>query len=168
MNKFYKILIAIAVVVLIVEAFLLGRRSAQKSEVRVDVKREVVERVRIDTLLQLKPVYITQKVVDTLRILVPVTDTEVQPDADSCAVDIPIVERVYKDSTYRAVVTGYNPELKEIEIYRPTILRTETITNTLKPRFNFGVQLGIGPTYGFINRKLDVGVYAGIGFQYNF
>lgn len=35
-------------------------------------------------------------------------------------------------------------------------------------RFNFGIQAGFGPTYGLINRQFDIGIYLGIGIEYNF
>lgn len=66
---------------------------------------------------------------------------------DSVDVLIPIVEREYRTSDYRIVVSGYNPQLKYVELYQ----RTETgIVNPpaqKRKRWGFGpcVSWGIGP-----------------------
>lgn len=158
MSTFYKVIIIAASIVLIVGSFFLGRWSAEGSG-EPQVKTEVVERVRVDTIVSVVPKYIHSFRVDTVRVVVP---------KDSCSVILPIEERVYQDSTYRAVVRGYNPILKEIEVFQRTVLRTETVTINKKSKFNFGIQVGVGPQFGFIHRQADVGIYAGIGIQYNF
>ena len=66
---------------------------------------------------------------------------------DSVDVLIPIVEREYRSPDYRIVVSGYNPKLKSVELYR----RTETgIVNPpaqKRKRWGFGpcISWGIGP-----------------------
>ena len=66
---------------------------------------------------------------------------------DSVDVLIPIVEREYRTSDYRIVVSGYNPQLKYVELYQ----RTETgIVNPpaqKRKRWGFGpcISWGIGP-----------------------
>lgn len=78
------------------------------------------------------------------------TDTLVNEDdatPDSVDVLIPIVEREYRSPDYRIVVSGYNPQLKSVELYR----RTETgIVNPpaqKRKRWGFGpcISWGIGP-----------------------
>jgi opacity protein-like surface antigen len=70
---------------------------------------------------------------------------------------------IYKDSSYRAVVSGVQPRLDSLEIYQKT--RTETITKTViktqKTRWGVGVQAGMGWT----GQKFQP--YVGIGVQYN-
>ena len=71
---------------------------------------------------------------------------------DSVKVVVPITERTYEDSTYKAVVRGYNPELVSLDIYRQqtTVYRQQT----RKPK----VVVGIGPYVGFGNKGLNYGI----------
>ena len=71
---------------------------------------------------------------------------------DSAKVVIPITERTYEDSTYKAVVRGYNPELVSLDIYRQqtTVYRQQT----RKPK----VVVGIGPYAGFGNKGFNYGI----------
>jgi hypothetical protein len=84
-------------------------------------------------------------------------------DTTEKLVFLPREYMVYKDSTYRAVVSGVQPRLDSLEIYRPTI--TQTITKTVvqkkKTRWGIGLQAG----YGFDGKKLRP--YVGAGVQYN-
>ena len=63
---------------------------------------------------------------------------------------------------YRAVVEGFRPALKEIEIYQQT--KIVTVTNNVRippPRWSWGVQAGVG-----VNAGGSVTPYLGIGIQY--
>ncbi|MDE5774187.1 MAG: hypothetical protein K2H86_07000 [Muribaculaceae bacterium] len=94
---------------------------------------------------------LAESVVDTMLIVSP---------RDSVAVTIPITQKVYEDSTFRAYVSGYKPALDSIEIYK----RTETIyirSPTKTKRWGIGIQAGCGLTP---NR---VQPYIGIGITYN-
>lgn len=71
---------------------------------------------------------------------------------DSAEVIIPITERTYEDSTYKAVVRGYKPELVSLDIYNST--KTITITKTKQPK----VVVGIGPYGGFGNKGFSYGI----------
>lgn len=75
-----------------------------------------------------------------------------QQVSDSVRVVVPITERTYEDSTYKAVVRGYNPELVSLDIYNST--KTITITNTKQPK----VVVGIGPYAGFGNKGFNYGI----------
>lgn len=90
-------------------------------------------------------------------------DTIIAHDTTEKLVFLPREYMVYKDSTYRAVVSGVQPRLDSLEIYRPTI--TNTITKTVvqkrKTRWGLGLQAG----YGY-NGK-DFKPYIGVGVQYN-
>lgn len=67
--------------------------------------------------------------------------TVAMSDVDSAEVILPITQRVYEDSTYRAVVEGYDPRLIELEIYR-----SREILTVKKPpnRFHVGPSVGFG------------------------
>lgn len=85
--------------------------------------------------------------------------------ADSIRVNLPITQKVYEDSIYKAWVSGYNPALDSIRIYQPVTTITHTITNTevkyKTRRWGVGVQAGIGVT------PTKVEPYIGIGVTYN-
>lgn len=62
---------------------------------------------------------------------------------DSARVIVPITQKTYETDEYKAWVSGYEPELDSINIYR----RTETVTNTLyldKNRRRWGCMVGVG------------------------
>lgn len=93
-------------------------------------------------------------------------DTDVmQPIiSDSIAVTLPITQKTYEDSTYKAWISGYEPNLDSIRIYHRHT--TNTITNTIIQkkikRTGIGIQVGIGIT------PRGVQPYAGVGFSLNF
>ncbi len=142
-------------------------------------KRSQLEEHReifIDTIPYLQPVpvdslvvrYVTEKLplatkptvpVDTVSIdtLVTVSRGETK---DSVEVVLPITQKVYEDSTYRAYVSGYHPALDSIEIFR----RNEVvyIRSPTKPkRWGIGIQVG----YGITPKRAEP--YIGIGISYN-
>ena len=65
------------------------------------------------------------------RIFIDCVDTVDLWHTDSVTVELPLEEKVYKDSTYMAVVEGYNANLKYIETYN----RTERVTDYIVPDF---------------------------------
>ena len=83
-----------------------------------------------------------------------------QVGGDSAAVVIPITQKVYEDSTYKAWVSGYEPQLDSIFVYQ----KTQVINNYIreKPkRWGIGLQIG----YGSNGKVLQP--YIGIGVNYN-
>ena len=73
-------------------------------------------------------------------------------------------QKVFKDSTYTAWVSGYQPELDSIEVYPKTVTNyittevTKTVTKTKKPKWVISVGGGVG-----YNGKIEpyVGLNAG-------
>ena len=119
--------------------FRLGRKAA-KNEPGATIITTVDTLVVRDTITRERPVYLTRFVHDTVRTYF----TTIQHD--SVLVEVPIETRVYEeDSLYRAVVTGWQPELEELTIYPTTT--TITITETVKtkpPKLSFGLTAGPG------------------------
>ena len=118
--------------------------------------------IKLDTVKILKPIYIKEKIVDTM--LVAVNDTIRLNDTTYIA--LPITQKEYKkDSSYRVLVSGYKPNLDLIEVYPKTI--TETITNTVykKPtRFGIGFSAGYGV---FIGTPVKFAPFVGISLNYS-
>lgn len=86
---------------------------------------------------------------------------------DSVTVEIPITQKRYETEDYRAYVSGYEPNLDSIFLYRKTT--TERITTmakpngTLKSRLGFGVVAGGG--YGIIHKQPDIFVGGAVYFR---
>lgn len=124
-----------------------------------------------DTVTVREPVFVTERAVRTDTVWLPVvrarTDTVLlRPDGpkDSARAVVPITQKVYADSTYRAWVSGYNPKLDSIRVYRQTVVTTKTETVVRKRRIGIGVQAGYG--YGFRYGGLEP--YVGLGVSWNF
>lgn len=141
-------------------------------QTQVEERREIY----IDTIAYRRPVpvdslvvrYVTEKLpladnlnepIDTVSVdtLVTVGRGETK---DSIEVVLPITQKVYEDSTYRAYVSGYHPALDSINIFR----RNEVvyIRSPTKPkRWSIGIQVG----YGITPRRAEP--YIGIGISYD-
>lgn len=97
---------------------------------------------RTDTITIVKPAI---ERVDTfykeVRVPVIVTKTDTLIQVDSVVVYLPYERKVYEDSTYRAVVSGYEPVLEEIDVYAReiTIYKEKT-----PPRLSPFVMGGLG------------------------
>lgn len=78
---------------------------------------------------------------------------------DSAEVVIPITQKVYEDSLYRAWVSGYDVNLDSIEVYtRTREIRISVPFLAKHKRWGLGLQAG----YGYPN-----GWYIGVGITYN-
>lgn len=82
---------------------------------------------------------------------------------DSVLVEVPIEQKVYKDSLYRAVISGYNASLDTISIYqREKII---TIHSMEKKYVDNKISVGLQVGYGVAGK--EVVPYVGIGLSYN-
>lgn len=92
---------------------------------------------------------------------VPVVDTVTLNIHDSIYTLLPVIQKIYGDSSYTAWVSGVDPTLDSIHIYRQT--RTVSITKPqyITKRWGIGLQVGVG--YG----KNGVAPYIGVGVSYN-
>ena len=139
---------------------------------RVRVLQKEVERLRnapadtvlvthTDTIFSEKPVPVYKYIIRTEFVEVP--SDSVRVDTVKELVFLPREYMVYKDSTYRAVVSGVQPRLDSIEVYRKT--QVQTITHTVRvpdrKRWGLGVQVGAG-----FNGK-EVQPYVGLGVSYD-
>lgn len=109
---------------------------------------------------------------DTIRVDVPmVVDTDtigtrkynVKVDSvmgDSAKVELPITQKVYEDSTYKAYVSGFDARLDSFHIYQP-MMYVKQSEREIK-HWSIGIQGGIGIT------PKGVQPYIGVGVSYNF
>lgn len=105
------------------------------------------------------PIKETLKRTDTVYLPILIdTTTDRTVEGDSVEVIIPITCREYKTNEYRAVISGYNPNLDFMETYKDK----EIITLKPKPkRWGVGFQVGYGVYPG------GKGFYFGGGISYN-
>lgn len=157
-------LVRLALAILIFGGLLIGlawkvSRLREELEAYRNAPADTVVVVRVDTVRvdSPVPVYKYIRTWDTVTICHELRDTVKE------LIYLPREVMVYKDSTYRAVVSGVQPRLDSIEIYRPTV--TSTVTKYVevkkKTRWGLGVQAGAG----FDGKKVQP--YVGVGVQYN-
>ena len=145
-----------------------------------------VTEVRCDTIHDTIPQIAAERQVGTIRVPVPVygkkntslhevesQEVAVMTPTKIDTIELPRTQRTYKDSTYTAWVSGYDPRLDSIEVYRKTIKETVTISvppmeakrrRTFWQRFNIGVQGGYG--IGLDDKKGHPYVGMGVGFSF--
>lgn len=131
-----------------------------------DGKVDVTTKISYDTIPYYMPMpvdsYITRyEVVKLPAVRDTITDSLIYKDTlihDSVNVIVPITQKKYEDSTYTAYVSGYNPRLDSISIYRKTIY--QTITE--KPG-----RWGVGITGGYGYGKGGFTPFVGVGIYYN-
>ena len=122
--------------------------------------------IRYDTLIYRTPIVKDSLIVKYKTAVLPVvrhdtiTKEYVHMVMDSVEVNIPITQKVYEDSTYKAWVSGYEPQLDSISVYQKTQVINHYIRE--KPKY-WGIGLQIG--YGFTGKELRP--YVGIGVNYN-
>ena len=83
---------------------------------------------------------------------------------DTVAVEIPITSKHYQSNEYDAWVSGFEPSLDSIFVYREKEIITETITRTVKEDKHFFLDVGVGCEYQF-NTKVAV-PFAELGFKF--
>ena len=152
-SKFLQVLAVLMVVSGVLLWSDLHRRDTTPTTVVKTVRDTLVIH---DTITAYKPVPFNVYVVDTMWVPVTVSKT------DTVWAQLPRTAKVYQDSTYRAVVSGFRPSLDTISVYQRT--KVITVTNNVRippPRWSWGVQVGVG-----VNAGGTVTPYLGIGIQY--
>ena len=140
--------------------FAVGRKTAPKAPETQD-KTDTVVCIKYDTIVREKPVYKVSYITDTIHTYF----TTIQHD--SVLVEVPIETRVYEeDSLYRAVVSGWHPQLDSLWIWPKT---TEiTVTKRIPaPRWSLGITAG--PSMLLVPNgdiKFGMGVTAGVHYRF--
>ena len=128
------------------------------------IKTKVVQVIKRDTIRLEKPVYLNRVVKEF--VLVPARDTV--RVSDTLMIALPREVKTYGDSTYSATISGIEPRLENIEIYRKLETQVITVTQVQKPpRWGLGVVAGPGvliDTRGRVHGGLGVSV----GIRYSF
>ena len=160
--KWYMIMLSVIIILIIAFNIALNRIKVLKSN-EGKVIRDTTIVVKLDTIKIIKPIYVSQKVVDTL--LVPITDTLRQND--TLYVPVPKTQRYYaKDSLYRAWVSGYRPTLDSIQVFPKTVYKTITNTVYRKPnKWGIGISAGYGLN---LSNPIKPAPFIGVSLNYNF
>lgn len=163
MSDFGKFCIAFWVVV---GLFLVGGFSAKishkngykqgYSDALASIKPDTV--TVVDTIVYEKPVE-QIKWKDKL-VYVPVPDSILVEKHDTTYIALQFEKKVYADSTYRAVVSGFQPELESISVYQKTAYITKVVPEYKYPTFALSPSVG-----GFIFPN-DYGVGAGLELDF--
>lgn len=159
----YNKLLTIIVVLLMIGSFFFGRASVKDTTiVSTQIERDTI--IVRDTIRQYFPQEVERVVVRTERVEVPIVHRDTIREV--VEVELSIEEREYKSEEYYAVVGGYGPYLKSIEVYPRTAYINST--ETIKKRKHWGVSLGVQGGYGFTPKGWQP--YAGVGvtFGYSF
>lgn len=153
-------LVCLLIVSILFNVMLLIGRFSQSGNATSDTARVTI----IDTISYLQPIPVDSVVVRYQTARLPMKrDTVLIGYADSVDVEVPITQKRYADSTYTAWVSGYNPSLDSICIYRR--YEIVTITNTIRPKQKrWGISLNVG--YGITPRH-GMQPYVGVGLSYN-
>lgn len=114
--------------------------------------------IKRDTITIIKPQPIIQYVDRIVR------DTLYNTDSVPVLVDVPIETKVYQDSSYRVVISGYKSELDSIYIFNKNQIHTINKITYKTKKWNISPSIGFG--YGMFNRKFDV--YVGLSIGYSF
>lgn len=134
-----------------------------------DGHRSVIHETVVDTVIDTveypKPVLRDSVVVRHETRLLPTVpasgnDTVVH---DSVEVVIPITQKIYEDSTYKAFVSGYDVSLDSISVYRKTVTIRERELITKHSRVGWGIVCGAGYGRQGFSPYIGVGVYYRIG-----
>lgn len=158
----------IMIFALLVCAFLAGLFVGGRRDVPdVGVERDTLIVRDTDFIDRPYPVYVARIRTDTVRLAL-VDSSHTTVIEDSATVEVPITRKVYEDSTYRCVISGYNANLDSLWVYNT--IREITVTRTVKtPPKHWGFGATLGPSV-LVTPKGDVkgGLGVTAGLTYNF
>ena len=167
MSEFQKFCIAFLVICGVILAvgfsFKIGRKVGYNNgyEEALNLPHKADTVWKTDTFTYEKPVE-KIKWKDKL-VYVPVTDSILIHHHDTTYVALQFEKVEYSDSTYRAIVSGYEPKLESISVFP----KTAYITNTIVTRRHWGASVTAGPAVVF-NGTWHGGLGAAIGLSYSF
>ena len=111
-----------------------------------------------DTITRYKPEYVVRRVVDSIRVPVPIHDT--LRYADTVYVQLPREQLEWSDSLATVWCSGFLPAVDSVRHYVTTQVIPVT-KRTPAPRWGIGVQAGYGASLDGLTP------YVGIGIHYN-
>ena len=164
MDKKKYLYIGIAAIVALALCFIIGYRTGYNKADAPDVviHTDTVTVVVRDTVTQEKPVYVKERIVDTMYL--SITDT--LRIRDSVFVAVERTQREYSDSLYHAWVSGYDPALDSIQVFSSTKIQYVTTTVHKPPKhWHIGVSGGYGAALH--DKHVILSPYIGVGITYS-
>lgn len=155
MKKILGVLLCISI---ILNIFLYLEHSSIESKKVCDTTKITI----VDSVKKSFPMPVDSFVVRYITRLLPITSDSATTKhlvSDSVKVQIPISQKVYEDTLYKAYVSGYEPNLDSITIKQRTTYITHTIRDK-ESRFGIGLQAGYGLT------PKGMMPYFGVGLSY--
>lgn len=122
----------------------------QQAHPRIETKEKIVEKVRTITIKQ--PVPVTTYLSKPMLIPFETEKVIVQNDTTFIVLDKEIKE--YRDTNYYCRISGYNPNLEELQIFQRTI--EHTITNNVIKKPMVSLSIGVTAGYSPIYNNFDV------------
>lgn len=129
--------------------------NREKEEIQI---KDTISITKIDTITIIKPQPVIRYRDRIIR------DTLYNTDSVPVLVDVPIETKIYADSNYRAVVSGYKASLDTISIFNKNQIQTINKITYKKKKWNISPSIGVG--YGIYHKKIDM--YVGFSINYNF
>lgn len=122
-------------------------------------KKEIIHDIEIDTVIDtiIQPIPVPQYIVDVGEVEKPFPmDAIVKKDTikDTVYINIPIQRKTYQTDDYRAVISGYRPNLDEMTIYH----KREIIYKKSR-RWGLGITAGYGLSKDGFSPCLSMGVF---------
>lgn len=156
MDKTNKIILFCSFIVIIIIVLLftfIPRKSKTTIVTKIKHVTDTVVVCKKDTVYNETVIFYPGKI-DTLFIF---------NETDSLLISGITRDTVYIDSLSLTLITR-DTTIKDT-CFIETLIKQETIK---KQRFTFGINAGVGCTYGVLNKKLDVGPTISFGVNYNF
>lgn len=122
-------------------------------------KKEIIHNIKIDTVIDtiIQPIPVPQYIVDIGEVEIPFPMNDiVKKDTikDTVYINIPIQRKTYQTDDYRAVISGYRPNLDTMTIYH----KKEIIYEKSR-RLGLGITAGYGLSKDGFSPCLSMGVF---------
>lgn len=150
------VLLGIILALCVVMGYAVGRKGA-KFEPQPTPPISVDTLYLRDTFVAYKPVYLTERVTDTVR--VPVVDT--MRVHDTLFVYLERKQVKWEDSLAVVYASGIEPRVDSVVHFRNEVVITKEIPVKVHPKFVVGIQAGYGAS------RDGLSPYVGIGATYN-
>ena len=141
--------------------FYVTHKLIEQTRTEIVEIHDTLVKTRVDSIFHEKPVYINKQIVRT--------DTVQLYDIkhDSVNVELPYIQKEFKDSLYEAWVSGYQEvNLDSIRVFKEKqiieINNTKYVTKYKNRPFGFSI--GVGGTYSPVSNKIEPGVFLGITY----
>lgn len=165
MNKFLKIAIAAGFVAVLLAVPFMGGWYLGKTRTldRMQPRTDTVTVYRDTTITE--TVFVDRWHVRTDTVKLARVDTLTV--SDSVRVEVPIEQKVYRDTLYTAWVSGFRPVLDSIRLRQPTIVITQTVREPSAKVGHFGWGITAGPSIIYSDRlRAGIGVTAGVTYRF--